>query len=56
MLVFGGAIENNGESFVTTNDSYLLTMDNLTWTKLESDLTRHWNHSLPTSCSLHVSD
>ncbi len=36
MLVFGGAIENNENSFVTTNDTYLLTMEGLVWTKLES--------------------
>lgn len=56
MVVFGGAIENNGESFVTTNDTYLLTMEGLTWTKLESSITRHRNHPLPARCPRHLPD
>ena len=53
MLIFGGAIENNENSFVTTNDTYLLTVDTLLWTKLESTLTRPRHCSLPARRPLH---
>ena len=36
LLVFGGAIDSKDQSFVTTNDTFLVNCDTLTWTRLEN--------------------
>ena len=36
VLVFGGAIERDQNSFVTTNDTFLINKSTLKWTKLEN--------------------
>ena len=56
MLIFGGAIENNENKFVTTNDIFVINLETLGWQKLESYLIRHWKYSYSTSSSFDLSD
>ena len=41
-LVFGGAIENNDNTYVTTNDTFVINKDTLQWRRIQSNLTRCW--------------
>ena len=41
-LVFGGAIENNENTYVTTNDTFVINKDTLQWRRVQSNIKRHW--------------
>jgi len=56
VLIFGGAIENNENKFVTTNDIFVVNLETLQWTKLESNLKRHWKCSKSKSSTFDLSN
>jgi hypothetical protein len=56
ILIFGGAIDNNENKFVTTNDTFVVNVETLQWTKLESEFIRRWQCAFATGSSFNLSN